>query len=181
MAEELTELQIIDQAIAKIDAEVAARNEAAAAAAVAARDPRTSRQKAVDERGLIDRRPGVVSAIDRQLGRIPGLQTASNMAGEFTDAFALDFLPDRAKDYLSEIGIGYPADSGLEGKAGATARGLALGAQFTAPMVYTGKRLLAETAKRGSDLVAPKVASEFAKRSKTASSIVPTRHCTSVF
>ena len=28
MAEELTELQIIDQAIAKIDAEVAARNEA---------------------------------------------------------------------------------------------------------------------------------------------------------
>ena len=29
MAEELTELQIIDQAIARIDAEVAARNEAA--------------------------------------------------------------------------------------------------------------------------------------------------------
>jgi len=174
MAEELTDIQKIDQAIAGIEA--AARNEAAAAAAAAeaARDPRTSRQKAVDERGLVDRKPRIVSAIDRQLGRIPGVQTASNMAGEFLDAFALDFLPDRAKDYLSEIGIGYPADSGLEGKAGATARGLALGAQFTAPMVYGGRRLLAETTKRGSDVVAPKVAAEFAKQSKTASSIAPT-------
>jgi hypothetical protein len=64
------------------------------------------------------------------------LETANRMMAQTLDTLILDYLPDKWKNKLADIGIGFPAGYEMPGKAGAAAkmigyrRPVRCGAQF---------------------------------------------------
>tara|TARA_R110002153_G_scaffold81420_1_gene206350 strand:+ start:3316 stop:6078 length:2763 start_codon:yes stop_codon:yes gene_type:complete len=132
---------------AQIDARLAAVNEQEMQEAEAARlAARSNAQRAFEEQGLTDRVPGVINTIDRTLSKVPGVKSLNRFLSQTLDSAALDYLPDSAKNYLAELGVGLPAGVNAEGMAGKMGEAVGMAAPYVAFPLAAGERLAAETA-----------------------------------
>jgi hypothetical protein len=132
---------------AQIDARLAAVNEQEMQEAEAARlAARSNAQRAFEEQGLTDRVPGVMRTIDKALDKIPGADSLNRFLSQTLDSAALDYLPDSAKNYLAELGVGLPAGVNAEGMAGKMGEAVGMSAPYVAFPLAAGERLAAETA-----------------------------------
>jgi hypothetical protein len=132
---------------AQIDARLAALNEQEMQEAEAARlAARSNAQRAFEEQGLTDRVPGVMRTIDKALDKIPGMDSLNRFLSQTLDSAALDYLPDSAKNYLAELGVGLPAGVNAEGMAGKMGEAVGMAAPYVALPLVAGERLAAETA-----------------------------------
>lgn len=132
---------------AQIDARLAAVNEQEMQEAEAARlAARSNAQRAFEEQGLTDRVPGVINTIDRTLSKVPGVKSLNRFLSQTLDSAALDYLPDSAKNYLAELGVGYPAGVNAEGIVGKMGEAVGMAAPYVALPLASGQRLAAETA-----------------------------------
>jgi vacuolar-type H+-ATPase subunit E/Vma4 len=118
---------------AQIDARLAALNEQEMQEAEAARlAARSNAQRAFEEQGLTDRVPGVMRTIDKALDKIPGMDSLNRFLSQTLDSAALDYLPDSAKNYLAELGVGLPAGVNAEGMAGKMGEAVGMAAPYVA-------------------------------------------------
>lgn len=75
------------------------------------------------------------------------LETANRMMAQTLDTLILDYLPDKWKNKLADIGIGFPAGYEMPGKAGAAAKMIGTAAPFIAAPVVAGRQLAQESAR----------------------------------
>ena len=75
------------------------------------------------------------------------LETANRMMAQTLDTLILDYLPDKWKNKLADIGIGFPAGYEMPGKAGAAAKMIGTAAPFVAAPVLAGRQLAQESAR----------------------------------
>ena len=75
------------------------------------------------------------------------LETANRMMAQTLDTLILDYLPDKWKNKLADIGIGFPAGYEMPGKAGAAAKMIGTAVPFIAGPVVAGRQLAQETAR----------------------------------
>ena len=132
---------------AQIDARLAAVDEQEMQEAEAARlAARSNAQRAFEEQGLTDRVPGVINTIDRTLSKVPGVKSLNRFLSQTLDSAMLDYLPDSAKNYLAELGVGYPAGVNAEGIAGKMGEAVGMAAPYVALPLAAGEKLAFETA-----------------------------------
>lgn len=91
---------------------------------------------------------GPVSAEQAYLDADYGtLETLNRAMAQTLDTLVLDYLPDKWKNKLADIGIGFPAGYEMPGKAGAAAKMVGTAIPFIAAPVVAGRQLAQETAK----------------------------------